>query len=267
MSILGNQYIDLSGSNITELSLSSTSKGNQKKFYDNDSHSYIKLGFEYQGRMWKDYMVEHLAWRISTMCDTLGIEIVKQDIVNTSLGYGCMSKDFSYGTDKEWISAHRMFGSKCPAKDIGKSYEVYSILKSLYRDRCHVDIENYLIVMILMDCLLLNEDRHYNNFGALYSNGRYEVASLFDFGLGLYEHDKRYDGIDMQHGRALAKCKPFDENCRKAVEVLFNIGLSNKVAQFMEGLRIPGRLLFPNDISYEYFGNTVDWIRRRLCSK
>lgn len=267
MSLLGNQYIDLTAPNIEELSLSSSSKGNQKKFYDHESHSYIKLAFEYQGRTWRDYMVEHLAWRISTMCDTLGITVVKQDVVDTSLGYGCMSKDFSYNSNNEWVSADRLFGSKCPARDIGKSYKVYSILKSMYKKKCDIDIENYFVVMIIMDCLLLNEDRHYNNFGAFYSNGVYSVAPLFDFGLGLFEHDKCYDGLSMMESRAIAKCKPFDENCRKAVDMLFNIGLSNKVAQFIEGIRVPSKLLFPSEKAYEYFGDTIDWMRNKVCSK
>lgn len=94
MGLLGNISIDLSSPNITELSLLSTSKGNQRKYYDRTNHCYIKEPFRYKGRTWRDYMVEHLSWRLSTMMDTFGVYVVKQDIVCTGESYACISKDF-----------------------------------------------------------------------------------------------------------------------------------------------------------------------------
>ena len=58
---------------------------------------------------------------------------------------------------------------------------------------CNVNYTDYLIVMAIIDFLIGNEDRHLNNFGVLTDDSTYRLLPLFDFGLGLFEHDRRYE--------------------------------------------------------------------------
>ncbi len=261
--LLGNNYLDLDRDGIIEVNAGTTSKGNQQKFYDTINKSYIKLAFRYQDKEWKDYMVEHLSWRLSTMTDTLGIQIIKQDIVNTKMGYACVSKDFTNG-DYEFVSIYKLMRGHVPWKEHGKSFRIYNTLVKFVNDNCNIDITDYLVVMIIFDCLLLNEDRHYNNFGVLF-NGEFKVAPLFDFGLGLFEHDKMYNNCDLQKALSLCTVKPFDRNPFKPVEMLLNIGLIDKVTKVVAGIRVPSKVLFPNELGYEYFNFALERLRE-LCS-
>ena len=108
MSLLGNTFIDLDSDNILKISTNSTSKGNQEKFYKEDTDEYIKLPFYYQNRYWKDYMVEHLAWRLSTFFNERRFSVVKQNIVKTSYDtYASISKNFM-PNESEFVSFSRM---------------------------------------------------------------------------------------------------------------------------------------------------------------
>ena len=46
---------------LRRLDIAGSSKGDQEKYYDEDRRAYIKLPFYYEGKYWKDYMVEHLS--------------------------------------------------------------------------------------------------------------------------------------------------------------------------------------------------------------
>lgn len=279
--LLGNEIIDISKDSIIEISLGSSSKGNQRKFYDNETHSYIKEAFYYQGKFWKDAYVEHLAWRLSTMTDTLGIKIVKQDVVRLDVSrtsydrnygdgirYGCKSPDFLYYDypEHEWMSAARAF-RVYPSYYFGKSFKVFSELKSLYQSECNIDITDYLVVMILFDYLLGNEDRHYNNFGVLRNckTGKFMAAPLFDFGLGLFEHDLRYQNKSLFEAMAMMEGKPFDSDLEKPVQMLCNNTITKKkVETVFEGIHDINKELFPNELAYRYYEEAVESIKEML---
>lgn len=269
------ESIELDNPDIIALTLESTSKGNQRKFYNKRTHEYIKEAFYYQGRYWKDSYVEHLAWELASMTDTLGVSIVKQDVVylrgkaeyeNTRLG--CVSRDFLFYADREceWMSCQRVL-KNIPGRDLGKSFKVYTTLKDQFREECNVDITNYLVVMIVFDYLLGNEDRHYNNFGILrYMDMTFGIAPLFDFGLGLFEHDVKYSGKTLNEAVRLIEAKPFSTDLRKPVQMLCNLNAEKKlVARICEGIRVPDRVLFPSELAYEYFSEALDELRR-LCN-
>lgn len=61
--------------------------------------------------------------------------------------------------------------------------------------------------MHLIDAVLLNEDRHTNNYGIVYNKttNKYRVSELFDFGLSLFEHDMQYS--NMSYPIAIQKVK------------------------------------------------------------
>jgi hypothetical protein len=253
------QYIDLNDKNIVRLDYASTSKGNQIKYYDNLNHHYIKLPFYYQGVWWKDYMVENLSNVLAEMLDTLDVKIVRQTVCMTSENkYAVVSQDFC-ADGSEWISFRR-FCNLPIYKDKGRAYKVYTELLNAYKSICDTDIENYLIVMIVMDFLLLNEDRHFNNFGILSYNGEFATAPLFDFGLGLFEHDMRYNGKSLTEALALTECKPFSSDASEAINMLVNIGKSAIIKKIIKDIEIPDNALFPSELAYEYFKYAVNYL-------
>lgn len=79
----------------------------------------------------------------------------------------------------------------------------------IVKSECNLDITNYLIVMCVLDYVLLNEDRHLNNFGVVSGITGFRQAALFDFGLGLFEHDRRYNGKNYELAYQRTAGKPF----------------------------------------------------------
>jgi hypothetical protein len=248
--------IDLMSERYKRLDVNSMSKGNQQKYYDTVENRYIKLPFYFQGVHWKDYMVERLSTILSESMNTLGVEILTQKIIKTTDGCAVASKDFCSETNSEWISFNR-FSNTDINKSYGLSYKVYSSILNEYKE-LNVDAENYIIVMIVMDYLLLNEDRHTNNFGVLRKEDSFAVAPLFDFGLGLFEHDKIYNGKTLNEALSLVECKPFNKVFDSAISMLYNIGKSDTIKKIIKDLEKPDKSLFPNDLGYEYFNYAVD---------
>ena len=72
-----------------------------------------------------------------------------------------------------------------------------------------VDCGRYFYEMLLLDYLVCNEDRHLCNFGVLQTEDGITVAPLFDFGLGLFEHDNVYFGKTSKEAEKIALRKPF----------------------------------------------------------
>lgn len=267
MALVGNRILDINSPDIVELSLDSTSKGNQSKFYNKGTHEYIKGAFHYQGKYWKDALVERLAWRLSTMTDTLGVKIMRQDVISFDNGVlGCVSKDFTYYHNIEWLSIYRLLNGQVSSRT-GESNKIFRKLVGTTNKLIHIDITDYLIVMIVFDCLLGNEDRHYNNFGVGINteDNMYCIAPLFDFGLGLFEHDLKYSNLDLDEAILRMQGRPFNENLLQPIKMLCSVPeWKVKVARVMEGIKLPHKGLFPSDIGYEYMDFQIQQIRRLL---
>lgn len=270
--LLGNRVVNLQSDNFIELSLYSSSKGNQKKYYNKDTGEYLKDSFYYQGLYWKDSYVEHLSWRLSTMADTLGVYILKQEVVTIkdydgSTRLGCVSKDFSNNGQLEWIPMYRLLSGDGVIYPPGASYRIFKFLISYVKEECNIDITNYLIVMIVFDYLLCNIDRHYNNFGILLGPTGYQVAPLFDFGLGLFEHDRMFLNKGLQFAIQHSIGKPFNEDLSQPIKMLIASGYVDKVNQVIHGICIPSKELFPSNLAYEYFCYALNDVRCMLCQK
>lgn len=250
----GERVIDLSNPNIISLDIDTTSKGNQQKYYDTEHKMYIKEQFEYQNTLWCDYKVEYLSCIIANMLNT-NIPVLQQDIVKLSNGrLGCISKDFAI--DKQYVPLAKFNEYRELVKHRGKSYKVFQgILDIILKCNIPRDMaEEYLFVMIILDYLLGNEDRHYNNIGLLYSNktNEFSICPLFDFGIGLFEHDNKYKDKPLHQCIAMMDGKPFDEDLSKPIQMIKNVDI-DKVKNICCNIIIPNKDLFPNDLSYEYF--------------
>ena len=125
-----------------------------------------------------------------------------------------------------------MIVSKCPCF-INKDTELimaYQIMKDIPKSKCINDYEEYLSIlekhglkdariqmenMYILDYLIMNEDRHLNNFGIIRDVNSLEwinVAPIFDNGQSL--NIEYYDDVEMHikgEGKLFYEIKPFDE--------------------------------------------------------
>lgn len=260
----GYDYVDLDDKNIIELANGSSSKGNQNKYYDTINKRYIKEQFMYQGTKWKDYIVENLSSIIGEQLNT-DIKIINQDIVQLSNGnYGVRSDDFAI--DKQWISFAKITDINNIYNKLDKPDLVFNQLLQVYTG-IGIDIneaKNYLYVMIILDFILGNEDRHYNNMGVILDNGKYTISPLFDFGLGLFEHDSKYIGKTLFSAKALMHGKPFSRDLSNAFDMIIDVGGINTIRNICSKLSIVPRHLFPSDLAYEYYIDAYDYIKKEL---
>lgn len=258
----GYPIIDLNLENIKSLSYYSSSKGNQEKYYDCNTKEYIKSQFEYQGKYWKDYMVEYLSYIVGSQINSKAT-VLKQDIVVLSNGlYGCKSKDFAL--DSQYIPFSRFGDYKEIARMRDKSYKVFKSILDAYTklNINEEDVIDYLSTIIILDFLLCNEDRHFNNFGLLLdNNGKYILPPVFDCGLGLFEHDIQYQNKSLIEAKQLLDCKPFDRNPRNAFDMITNILGKSYIREMCKSIAIPSRELFPNELGYEYFVESYNYMR------
>lgn len=240
-------------SRFVTVELGTSSKGNQNKWYDRISKRYIKEQFLWQGKLWMDYKVERISSLLGEQLDTLGVKIVQQRICQLSNGkFGVVSDDFCY-KEQCWVPFARIAG---PSFSCNREYPFRnwrSIIETV-KEKCKCDITDYAVVMVVMDYLLLNEDRHLNNFGVLQeADGSYKVAPLFDFGLGLFEHDRMYEGLDYKAAYAKVAGKPFSSDLHEAVQMLYNCGYKEKICRIITPFQGICEEAFPNELGKEHF--------------
>ena len=251
---------------LRRLDIAGSSKGDQEKYYDEDRHAYIKLPFYYEGKYWKDYMVEHLSGRLFEDDYTLGIQIVDQEIIMTDKGLPAVrSADFC-ADDEQWLSVARIFERFRVYPEDAKSGEerLWQIMNTA-EEYCGIDLSAYLTVMFVADLLLLNEDRHYNNLGLLYTDsGSFGVAPLFDFGLGLFEHGKIYENKSLKEIEPEnIRLRPLGVTGLKALDLMADLGYREDIAYVVSGIRTElKRELFPNDNGYEWYVYISDKLRK-----
>ena len=242
---------------LRRLDINGSSKGEQEKYYDDEKRAYIKLPFYYEGKYWKDYMVEHLSGRIFREDYTLGVKIVDQEIVMTDKDlYAVRSDDFCHD-DELWLSMARIYERfGIYAEDAKDGEERLWQIINTAEEHCGIDLTAYLTVMFVADLLLLNEDRHYNNFGILFNeDGSYSAAPLFDFGLGLFEHGRIYEDKSLQEiDPETIRLRPLGVTGLKALELMADIGCREDIAYVVSGIRKDlDRKLFPNENGYEWY--------------
>ena len=242
-------------SNVTEfhtndmenLQLVSTSKGNQRKWLYRGSKKefWIKEQFYYQNKLWKDYLVEIIASKIASQMDLHGISVIVQKeckIIDDDSGEitcGVYSENFS--KNNHFISFSRIIqnkGLEFPAyhKPI---IEKWDFVLKVISDVTGYNYSDYLTVMTLLDYLVGNEDRHLNNFGIM---SNLMPAPLFDFGLGLFEHDRKYETISFQECLKKMECKPFHKNNQKTIDFLkTRLDIGDFVPEILDltGVKIP----------------------------
>jgi hypothetical protein len=104
---------------------------------------------------------------------------------------------------------------------------------------------------------VLNQDRHFRNFGVFFNEktNKYEIAKIFDCGMGLFENDTIFDDIQsLEQCLRYSYIAPYGEDPFDLARELksTNIGYRYLKAINVNRLNI-SKNLFIHDNSYEYF--------------
>ena len=206
----------------------STSKGNQRKWYYREENIFVKEQFLYQNKLWRDDLVELIGSGIGNQL-ICGSAVLQQGL--------CYIEDAGVRTrgvySNNFLMDDESFVSFADVLNIeGKSFldhesvdYKFNFVLDLFKDLTGLDLTNYLVCMSMIDYLIGNEDRHLNNFGVICGN-KFKEAPLFDFGLGLFEHDLRYEGEPLRSCIHMMVSKPFHTDNQVVIDYLSDNGLS-----------------------------------------
>lgn len=252
--------LDFSSRDLVEGSVGTSSKGNQRKWRTRDGSMYIKECFIYQGKCWRDDLVEIIASRYASFCNLSGFEVpvLPQEPCTVDGRPAVCSVNFCAPT-QVFIPFKRLCDRagmelldylRTPPNDN------LSFLSAVFMSLTGLNAYHYLLAMATLDVIVGNEDRHYNNFGVLYDHAdqRFDLAPLFDFGLGMFEHDRRYEGHSYKECIQLMQCKPFALENSRLVDFLQE-SHQDFLRSFLPPRIDPLMFTFPSEKAESYFRN------------
>lgn len=208
----------------------SSSKGTQDKW--SDGEFYFKRD-RYGGEAEAEYLVSVFLF-YQNFDDFIRYEKVSEDI--------CKSPNF-IPNGGSFITFYRLLqqkgytdekinqlGSLQPKQQLDF---IYSILLELGFSK---DYLNYTFSRLFaMDSLVLNVDRHWNNFGIIaYNSGALDLLTLFDFGysLGVTFSSTTPDHIIRKKSKSSTVAKNF--NTQNSLVSPFNFNVSDEFINFLE---------------------------------
>lgn len=234
-----------------ELAVNTSSKGAQRKWLSSDKKYFIKECFYYQLRYWNDDLVEMIA---SCIAEQLGIYHLEQHIGNIS-GIDCSYSE--YWGDAKFIS----FGKLQGFDKIWEYKDAVDRIKYTADLMFHIsgiDCTGYLADMTMVDFIVGNEDRHLYNFGILYDGNSYNIAPLFDCGLGLFEHDIDYKNIELEDSISRMSKKPFGA-WDTALNYFYGIHNYSPVKK----INVPKQFI-PSNLAKQYLGYSLAKLGKEL---
>lgn len=216
LDMFGSEELKIfNASDLLSLQCGNTSKGNQMKWYDSKNDFYIKAQFYFQDKFWRDDIVECIAAQLGKQLylSDKKVQVLEQLPCKIDLGYntiwGVYSKNFCNQGDV-FVPFSRILNAKRMQFPYSGSIETkWAFVLDTLNNLTKSDCSDYLLVMSLLDFLVGNEDRHLNNFGVIYCDGKFRISPLFDFGLGLFEHDRKYENLPLKQCISKMECKPF----------------------------------------------------------
>ena len=194
----------------------------------------------------------------SMVMDRLGIDHVPYSVVNIGNEPFSICEDF-ITKDTELVSAYRILQIR------GKENHENDYLH--YINTCKelgVDISAAIDDMIVIDYIIANEDRHFNNFGLLRNAETLEwigAAPIFDSGTSLW-----FNRSEDQIKNAEIKCKPFKKHHSEQIKLVSDIsrydfskldGIDNDIREVLKDQK-PERV----DLISESVRNRIDILQR-----
>ena len=262
-----------------ELVIRSTTDGYQPKYFAEQGKYFLKSQCELQRVLRDDWMVEIIA---SMLCNHYKIDAVQQnpckiltlntrgDIVKER--FGVYSDNFEVdGTT--FTSLQRVMDKyndtlskpEYIKLSAGSKFDYLIQLLNRYTDLTADECSEYISNMVMLDILVLNQDRHTHNFGLFIKDGKYSVAKLFDFGMGMFENDNMFDDCKtLEDGLRFSYLEPFGE---EPVDLLFELFNTNRAFKnhlvkktSRHGYLTISKSYFPNDLAKDYYSMIIGTI-------
>ena len=165
-----------------------TSDGTQiKYFFENKWYKVDRYGGEGE--------VEALASKTMELSGFAPNHYVHYDEVLINGEKGCVSENF-LKLGESFITLYRLhmnITGQDPAAVTSKmDYDdAIEYMISFVQNKAGIDIREYLANTLTLDALILNEDRHYNNLGIIFSEDTPRCAPIFDNGKSLFVGNTR----------------------------------------------------------------------------
>ena len=195
---------------------SSTSKGNQEKWVVTYAGSRLYVKADRHGYESIAEVVAGLFLECVEDADFVRYFLCTVDTGN-SKQYGCYSHDM-LAEGESLFSVYNLLKKKYRDIDsllIGlKGKSLYDFVVKEVKNLTGVDIRSYLRFLLLVDAVLLNEDRHLENIALIHSSdGSFRVSPIFDNGLSLLADAKLYRmTVDYTKLIHTVNAKPFDKD-------------------------------------------------------
>ena len=167
----------------------STSDGSQIKYnYNNKWYKIDKFGGEAESETLVSLLLE---------CSNMPEEkYVRYSKININGQLGCVSNDFRLDkNNEEFITFYRLYknlyGHDLASITSRMDYDdaiMYVI--DFVKDTLDLDTTAYLANIFYLDEIILNTDRHFNNYGIIMANDSYREAPIFDNGKSLLTGQK-----------------------------------------------------------------------------
>lgn len=196
-----------------------SSKGNQEKWFDEDTNQWYKLdqfGYEALSETLISILLEKSNIKNDTPFTFVRYEPVRI-IVHNRERTGCVSNNFlkegqSVITINHLLS--RIIGYPLKEKLLSLTSDKKRIayLAEATKDCTGLDyFGEYLTLLFEIDSLFLNDDRHLNNIAVIKSGDKYDYCPIFDNGAGLLS-DTRLSPMDIEPKALIAslKSRPFN---------------------------------------------------------
>lgn len=187
----------------------SSSDGSQIKYYMD--HNWYKIDC-YGGEGESEYLASLLL--SCTDLDEKQYAMYERLVINEK--DGCVSKDFRQSEDEEFITLYRLY-KNIYGKDLASvtskmDYDdAIEYVIDFVKEQTGLDITTYLANTFWLDAIILNTDRHFNNYGIIMSENGYREAPIFDNGKSLLT------GLDID-----INVMPISEAIRKAYSKSFS---------------------------------------------
>lgn len=213
----------------TQVTINSSSKGNQRKFF-HDGY-WVKLDNQncYEG------LAENF---VSKFCDCI-VDFPHVSYESSKFEYmdeeyvGCYSYNMYNRQDMVFVSFRSLLHQwgirqSIFIQDASIETNILNVTK-LIRDRLGLDVSDYLRRLLFLDCLIINEDRHLMNLGVCYckSDGKFYEAPCFDNGSSLFCVNwtfRRRKSFEENLIAAKSVARPFSKFYDNQVQALLNLG-------------------------------------------
>lgn len=206
-----------------------TSKGNQQKFYKDGF--WVKID--------NRYCYEGLAEEFVSLFEDCIYDFPHVQYESTIINYngdmynGCMSYNMFSDINISFITCRNLF------KQFGVSLDIFTKEEDIYRNIMNVvnkieylisiNILDYLCKLIMLDCLIINEDRHIMNIGVCKNvvTSQFLIAPCFDNGSSLFCTNWTYrksKTLEENINFARSVSRPFSKFYDKQLEAVLKLG-------------------------------------------